>query len=162
MKGPFVLLWLEPPVLSYHPTSFNMEIRARSTAAHSMITCLVVFLSSLTLCGSRVSTFNRLGTSVYGAFIMATEQSGLSLHQFGWAVEINQKSSSLPQIAHHTAVHSFGLGDGKELKKKQWKSGKEWSMQLQAMHKFSFWRCFSIYFYVLPNSMLHVIQLLVS
>lgn len=85
MKGPFVLLCFYF-VLSYHPVSFNMEIRARSTAAHSMITCLVVFFffsSSLTLCESRVSTFNRLGTSVYGAFIMATEQSTLSLHQFG-------------------------------------------------------------------------------
>lgn len=45
MKGSFVLLWLNSPVLSYHPSSFNMEMRAKSTAAHSMITCLVIFFS---------------------------------------------------------------------------------------------------------------------
>lgn len=28
MKGSFVLLWLESPVLSYHPGSFNVEMRA--------------------------------------------------------------------------------------------------------------------------------------
>lgn len=84
MKGSFVLLWLESPVLSYHPGSFNVEMRAKSTAAHSMIAYLAFFSpSSLALCGSRVSTFNRLGASVYGAFIMATEQSGLSVRQFG-------------------------------------------------------------------------------
>lgn len=64
------------------------------------------------LCGSRVSTFNRLGASVYGAFIMATEQSGLSGRQFGWAVEINQNSSGPPQIAHHTLTHPSRLVGG--------------------------------------------------
>lgn len=81
MKGSFVLLWLESPVLSYHPASFNVEMRAKSTTAHSMIAYLAP--PPPALCGSRVSTFNRLGASVYGAFIMATEQSGLSGRQFG-------------------------------------------------------------------------------
>lgn len=40
MKGSFVLLWLESPVLSYRPGSFNVEMRAKSTAAHSMIAYL--------------------------------------------------------------------------------------------------------------------------
>lgn len=43
MKGSFVLLWLNSPVLSHHPGSFNMEMRAKRTAGHSMITCLVIF-----------------------------------------------------------------------------------------------------------------------
>lgn len=64
------------------------------------------------LCGSRVSTFNRLGASVYGAFIMATEQSGLSGRQFGWAVEMNQNSSSPPEIAYHTLAHPLRLVGG--------------------------------------------------
>lgn len=51
------------------------------------------FSPLLALCGARVNTFNWLGASVYGAFIMPTEQSELSLHQLGWAVEINQNSS---------------------------------------------------------------------
>lgn len=34
MKGSFVPLWLESPVLSYHPSCFNVEMRAKSTAAH--------------------------------------------------------------------------------------------------------------------------------
>lgn len=83
MKGSFVLLWLESPFLSHHPGSFNVEMRAESAAAHSMIAHLAFFFPSLAPCGSRVSTFNRLGASVYGAFIMATEQSGLSVCQFG-------------------------------------------------------------------------------
>lgn len=82
MKGSFVLLWLESPVLSYHPGSFHVEMRAKSTAAHSMIASSL-FYSSLAPCGSTVSTFNRLGASVYGAFIMAPEQSALSVRQFG-------------------------------------------------------------------------------
>lgn len=45
MKGSFVLLWLESPVLSYHPASFNVEMRAKSTAAHSLIaSSLFLFL----------------------------------------------------------------------------------------------------------------------
>lgn len=83
MKGLFALLWLKSPVLSHHPGGFNMEIRAKSTAAHAMITRLVIFFSLLALCGARVNTFNWLGASVYGAFIMPTEQSELSLHQLG-------------------------------------------------------------------------------
>lgn len=43
MKGLFALLWLKSPVLSHHPGGFNMEIRAKSTAAHAMITRLVIF-----------------------------------------------------------------------------------------------------------------------
>lgn len=43
MKGSFVLLWLESPVLSYHPSSFNVEMRAKSTAAHSVIAYLAFF-----------------------------------------------------------------------------------------------------------------------
>lgn len=38
---------------------------------------------------------------------MATEQSELSERQFGWAAEINQNSSGLPLIAHHTLARSF-------------------------------------------------------
>lgn len=38
MKGSFVLLWLESPVLSYQPGSFNVEMRAKSTASRSVIT----------------------------------------------------------------------------------------------------------------------------
>lgn len=87
MKASFVLLWLESPVLSHRPVSFNVEMRAKSTATQSMIACLAPppnhLALSLALCGSRVSTFNRLGASVYGAFIMATEQSGPSARQFG-------------------------------------------------------------------------------
>lgn len=43
MKGSFILFWLESPVLSYHPGSFNVEMRAKSTAAHSMIAYLAFF-----------------------------------------------------------------------------------------------------------------------
>lgn len=38
---------------------------------------------------------------------MATEQSELSVRQFGGAVEIYQNSSSPQQIANHTLAHSF-------------------------------------------------------
>lgn len=43
MKGLFALLCLKSPVLFHHPGGFNMEIRAKSTAAHAMITRLVIF-----------------------------------------------------------------------------------------------------------------------
>ena len=35
MKGSFVPLWQESPVSSRHPGSFNVEMRAKSGAAHS-------------------------------------------------------------------------------------------------------------------------------
>lgn len=47
MKGSFVLLWLESPVLSHHPGSFNVEMRAKSAAAHSMIAYLAFFFFPL-------------------------------------------------------------------------------------------------------------------
>lgn len=37
MKGSFVLLWLKSPVLSYHPGSFNVEMRAKRKPAHFAI-----------------------------------------------------------------------------------------------------------------------------
>lgn len=43
--------------------------------------------------------FNRLGACVYRAFITALQQSGLSGRHFGWAAQINQNSSGLPEIA---------------------------------------------------------------
>lgn len=106
-------LCLQSPVSSYHHSSFNMEIRASPAAG-------LFFLPSLGLCGARVNTFNWLGAPVCGAFVMPMKQSELSLHQFGWAADINQNSSGLPQITHPSVGHQFlqvVINKGGEIKK---------------------------------------------
>lgn len=139
MKGSFVLLWLESPVLYYHPGSFNVEMRAQNTVAHSMLaSSLFLFLPGPVWIQSK-NIQQAQSVCLWGIYHGYRTSRAVSASVW---VSCGNKSTLLrPATVSPPRARSFIQTGwmGKRRKERETLS-KERQMQLQKMHGFKLWR----------------------